>query len=107
MGRIVIAIYQPRKGFESQLMRLVKEHLPILRAEKLATDRDPIVMGSKEGAVLEIFEWRSAEAINEAHQNEAVRKLWIRFDEVCEFIKPVDVKEFQQMFPDFEAVSIA
>lgn len=82
-GRMVIVSYRPRPGREPQLIQAVHDHL--VRAEGLATDREPIVMRALDGTILEIFEWKSKQAIQEAHSNEAVRALWGRFEEACEY----------------------
>lgn len=42
-------------------------------------------MRSADGSILEVFEWKSQEAINNAHTNENVLELWKRFEEVCEY----------------------
>ncbi len=86
MGVIVIACFKPKEGKESLLLEAVKEHLPILREEGLITDREGIVMRSGDGSILEVFEWKSEEAIDKAHTNESVLKLWKKFEEACEYI---------------------
>ena len=49
MGRIVIVAYRPRSGAEQQLLELVKEHVPILRQEGLATTFTPLVLRTADG----------------------------------------------------------
>ena len=105
MGRIVFAVYRPHEGKEMQLLELVQEHMPILKSQRLITDRKPIVMQSKDKTVVEIFEWQSAEAIAQAHQNPVVQDLWNRFAEVCEYDKPSNVSEFHDMFSEFEPIN--
>jgi hypothetical protein len=41
MGRIVMVAYRPREGAEARLLDLIRDHVPILRREGLATDREP------------------------------------------------------------------
>jgi hypothetical protein len=105
MGRISIAIYRPKKGKEKDLLKLIDEHLPILQTQNLVTNRKPIVMKAQDQSIIEIFEWASAEAITAAHTNPVVGKLWERFGEVCDFEIPINVKEFQNMFSEFEPVN--
>jgi hypothetical protein len=62
MGKVVIAIYKPREGQEQELLNLVKVHVTTLRQEGLATERKSTVMRSKEGAILEIFQWATDDA---------------------------------------------
>jgi hypothetical protein len=104
MGRITIAIYRPKTGKDEELLKLVREHMPILKKEKLITDRKAIVMQAADKAVVEIFEWRSAGAIEEAHKNPEVLKLWDRFNAICDFEIPVNVKEFHNMFSEFTPI---
>lgn len=104
MGRIVIASYRPKPGRDSDLLALVKEHLPALRGEGLATDRAPIVGRAADGTVVEVFEWASQEAIDRAHTNPAVLKMWDRNGEVCDYVKLGDLKEAGELFPGFEPV---
>jgi quinol monooxygenase YgiN len=106
MGRIVIVLYRPKPGKEKVLLEIVKEHVPILRREKLATARKAIVGRATDGTIVEIFEWTSREAIQEAHSNKVVGELWERFGEVCDFEIPVNVKEFQNLFSEFEPIDV-
>jgi hypothetical protein len=106
MGRIVIVLYRPKNGKEKELLEIVKEHVPILRREKLATERKAIVGRAADGTIVEIFEWTSPDAIRQAHSNNVVGRLWERFGEVCEFEVPVNVKEFQSVFSEFEPIDV-
>jgi hypothetical protein len=104
MGSISVACYRPRPGCEQALLDLVKDHLPPLRGQGLVTDRASIVMRAADGAVVEVFEWVSQEAIAGAHSNPVVLELWKRFEAVCSYEIPATVAEFQQMFAHFEPV---
>ena len=44
MGQFTIAVYRPKPGKEAELLQVVKEHVPTLRREGLATDRVAHVM---------------------------------------------------------------
>ena len=105
MGRITFAIYRPKPGKEKQLLQLLEEHLPILKTQNLVTDRKPIVMQAADKSIIEVFEWKSRKAIDEAHTNPEVQKLWGRFGEVCDFDSPKNVAEFSEMFSEFEAIN--
>ena len=39
MSRGVIVIYRPRRGKDTALLQLVKDHMSILRTQNLVTDR--------------------------------------------------------------------
>lgn len=105
MERITIAVYRPKAGKETQLLGLVKEHVPILKSLGLITDRQPVVMQAEDRTIVEVFGWKSADAIKEAHTNPEVRKLWGRFSEVCDYDIPTNVKEFTTMFSEFTPVN--
>jgi|SRR5579864_2901749 len=106
MGRFVIVAYAPKPGKEALLLEAVKEHLQVLRAQELVTDRDAYVMRAADGTILEVFEWRSAEAIGQAHQNPAVQALWGKFGQACDYKPLSSLAECQQMFAEFAAVSV-
>jgi quinol monooxygenase YgiN len=105
MGRTVIVVFRPKRGREHELEELLKEHVPILRKEQLVTDRKPFVMKSSEGVFVEVFEWKSQEAIKQAHTNMEVGKLWDRFGQVCDYDTAVNVKEFHDLFSEFASVN--
>lgn len=104
MGIIVITCFKPKPGKDAELLEVVKDHLPVLRKEGLVTDKVCHVMRSKNGSILEVFEWKSEEAINEAHKNKNVLELWKRFEEACEYKTLSSVEESGMMFPEFEPV---
>jgi quinol monooxygenase YgiN len=104
MGRFVIAAYSPKAGQQQALLRAVQKHLQILRAEKLVTERPAYVMKSANGTIVEVFEWRSAESIKQAHENPAVQALWAEFGAVCEYTRLAGLPEAQDMFAEFDSV---
>jgi hypothetical protein len=106
MGNLVIAVYKPRAGKEAELLELLRVHLPVLRREGLATDRPPLVLRAQNGALLEIFEWTSAEATERAHTSEAVLALWGRFEAACEYSRLADLAEAQEMFAHFQPLDL-
>jgi quinol monooxygenase YgiN len=105
MGRFVIVAYRPKPGKEHELAAAVQKHLHVLRAEELVTEQPPSVMRASDGTLLEVFEWRSSDAIVRAHHNPAIQALWGEFAEVCEYVPLASVHEAGQMFAEFEAVS--
>jgi hypothetical protein len=100
--RIVIVVYRPLPGKEAALQSVVAKHLGVLKKENLVTDRASIVMKAQDASIVEVFEWRSAEAIAAAHTNPKVLELWDEFAAVCEYEKPVNVPEFHNLFSEFE-----
>jgi quinol monooxygenase YgiN len=106
MGRFAIVAYRPRPGKAERLLELTREHVPILRSEGLATDRESYVMMAMDGTIIEVFEWKSAEAIAAAHQNPVWAAMVGRYSEVCEFIALENLAECKNMFAEFESVGL-
>ena len=106
MGVLVIVAYRPKPGKEAALLQLTKEHIPALRGQGLVTDRAPYAMRSADGTIIEVFEWKSPAAIDAAHKNPVVLKMWERYGEVCEIVPLVMVKESNNMFAGFEPIDL-
>ncbi len=99
--RIVIACYKPIAGKQEALESLVESHVQSLRDEGLVTDRQPIILKAKDGTITEIFEWKSKEAIELAHENPRVQQIWQQFANVCAYVPIGDLAEAAEIFPDF------
>ena len=106
MGQMVIAAFRPKPGKDAELLGCVRDHLPTLRAEGLATARPSTVLRAADGTLLEIFEWVSPEAIERAHGNPAVTALWQRYAACCDYVTLGDLAEARQMFPPFAGVEL-
>jgi quinol monooxygenase YgiN len=104
MGRIVIVAYKPKPGKAGALKELTKTHVPRLKQEGLVTDRIPIIMETADGTVIEVFEWLSAEAIQKAHTNPEVQKMWGEYAAVCDYVPLNSLSEAGNMFADFTAI---
>jgi len=76
MGRFVIVAFKPKPGQGEALLAEIRQHVPTLRTEGLATDRPAYVMRAGDGTLVEVFEWVSEEAIQQAHTNPAVGAMW-------------------------------
>ncbi len=104
-AEIVIAIYRAKPGKEDELKALIDGHVPMLREQGLATDRETVLMKSmKDGTFLEVFEWVSADAMREAHTHEVVGKTWGAMGEVADFMTLADLQEATTQFPHFVGV---
>ena len=106
MGRFVIVAYTPKPGKEQQLLAAVRKHLKVLQTEQLVTDKPVYVMRAGDGTIVEVFEWRSAEAIHQAHSNPAVQALWGEFGAVCDYTPLTRLAESHQMFAEFDSVEL-
>ena len=103
--RIVIVGYKPKAGKEEALQQLMREHYSTLKAQNLVTDRDSIIMKAKDGTIIEVFEWKSKSAIEQAHTNPEVLKMWEKYDEVCEYIPVGKIEESSNLFSEFTPLS--
>ena len=106
MGVFVIALFRPRPGGDGDLLACMRDHLPVLRAEGLATDRPSTILRASDGTLLEIFEWASQEAIDAAHANPAVLALWERYAACCDYVTLSDLPEARAVFPGFAHVQL-
>jgi hypothetical protein len=106
MGRIVIACYRPKPGQDGALRELVRHHVTRLRSIGLVTNRVPVVMQAKDGTLLEVFEWVSADAIQTAHSHPDVLKMWEEFGAVCDYVPLAAVAEAGEMFAEFTPVEV-
>ncbi|WP_350292421.1 hypothetical protein [uncultured Croceitalea sp.] len=101
MERIVIVAYKPFPGKANDLKNLMYSHWDILNAEDLVTDRKSIICEAEDGTILEVFGWKSKEAIELAHSNKKVQKMWEEYSKVCEYIPLNNVKESDSIFAEF------
>ena len=104
MGRMVIALFRPKPGKSEDPMACMRDHLPVLRAQALATNHPSVVLRAADGTLLEVFEWVSQAAIDAAHTNPAVLALWERYAASCDYVTLGDLAEAGVMFPGFELV---
>lgn len=105
MGRIVISAFKPKEGKAEELKKIVLEHLPVLKSQNLVTERSSIIMEAKDGTIIEVFEWISEEAVEVAHTNPEVMKIWDRFAEVCDYVPINSVEEAGFPFSHFSPVN--
>jgi len=88
------------------LLAAVEKHWRVLAAENLVSERPPYVMRAMDGTVVEVFEWLSSSAIERAHKNPAVHALWAEFGAACDYIPLGSLAEAQEMFAEFEALTL-
>lgn len=106
MGVMVIACYRPKPGKDADLLALMKTHLPTLRAEGLVGDGPSLCGKAKDGTIIEVFEWKSQDAIDAAHENRAVLAMWEKYAAVCDYAAIGDLAEAREMFSPFEPVAL-
>ncbi len=103
-GVCVIVAYRPKPGREQELLEIVRTRVPTLRKEGLVTDREPVLMRSKNGTLIEVSEWKSREAIDAAHKNPTVLAMWDKFFALCDCVPLETLPESSEMFAGFEPV---
>src|SRR5471030_474503 len=104
MGRIVIVAYKPKPGKAEALKELTKTHVLRLKKEGLVTGREPVMMETADGTIIEVFEWLSSEAIEKAHTNPKVQKMWGEYAAVCDYVPLNSLSEAGNLFAEFTAV---
>ncbi len=103
-GVIVIVAYRPKPGKERELLELVRNRVPTLRKENLATDREPTIIRARDGTIVEVSEWKSQEAIDAAHKNANVLAMWDKFFAICDCLPLNTLDEAKEMFAGFEPI---
>jgi len=102
---MVMALFRPKPGKEADLMACMRDHLPVLRGQGLATERPSLILRAGDGTLVEVFEWVSQAAIDAAHTNPEVGKLWGRYAACCDYVTLADLPEARDMFPGFDLVT--
>lgn len=105
MESIVIVAYQPFKGKEEQLKKLLMVHWDTLNREGLVSPRKPVVAIAEDGTFIEVFGWKSSKAKKQAHSNGKILLLWDEFTAVCDMIPISEVNESQKLFSAFKPIN--
>ena len=103
-SRIVIVAYKPKPGKDMELQKLLQDHHSRLMKEGLVTDRKPVLMKGRDGTIVEVFEWKSSAAIEAAHSNPEVGKMWTEFEAVCDYVPLNQVPETSDLFAEFSPI---
>ena len=106
MGVMVIGAYRPKEGKDDELLKLVREHVPLLRDLGFATPRPALVMRSSEGVIVEVFEWASQNKIDDAHENVQVAHMWKAFADVCTYESLRNLPETEGQFAHFTPINV-
>ncbi|WP_260924870.1 hypothetical protein [Novosphingobium sp. 9] len=105
MGDMVIVAYRPKPGCDEALLALTRDHVPELQRLGLATGRRALAMRSKEGVIVEVFEWKHG-AIEVAHTHPDVLAMWERYAAVCDYVPLGELPEAQDLFAQFEPIDL-
>jgi hypothetical protein len=101
MGIVVIACYRPKSGQGDALLDEVRRHWEILDGQGLVTDRTPVIVQAADGTIVEVFEWLSQHAVDQAHTNPVVLEMWGRYAALCDYVPIGDLPEAAKMFSEF------
>jgi hypothetical protein len=102
---IVVVAYKPKPGKEADLLQLTREHVPLLRAEGLATGHPITACQAKDGTIVEVFEWADG-GVERAHTNPVVLKLWERYAAACDIVPLTSLPEASTMFASFTPLDL-
>lgn len=105
MGNTVIVAYKPKPGQADNLKELMNTHLPRLKQAGLVRDKESYIMEAADGTIVEVFEWLSDEAVQQAHQNPAVLQMWSEYAEVCDYVQLNSLAEAGNLFASFTALN--
>ncbi|MCI0596362.1 MAG: hypothetical protein L0Z48_07440 [candidate division Zixibacteria bacterium] len=107
---VVLALYQVASENEQALLKLIPKKRRYFLKAGYATRRAPILLRSRQNPeiLIEIFEWKSQDAVAKAHQDPKVRAIWDEMDKLCKRIGQglSEVPEFATPFPHFEPVDV-
>jgi hypothetical protein len=84
----VFCLFRVKAGREEELVKLLGDHGRLLRRLGLAIDEPMAVYrGSDERErpfLIELFQWKSARALDAARKHPEVQDLWERMEPLCE-----------------------
>lgn len=107
MSVMVIACYKPKSGKDEALLELMKTHLPILREEGLVGGGPSLCGRAPDGTIVEVFCWKSQDAIDAAHENPVVGKVWGDYVNVCDYVAIKDVAGAGDLFTPLEPIDLS
>lgn len=101
-SEFVICAYRPKPGEMESFRAALERHLDVLDDRGYLASRQHIVMESpRDGAVLEILEWKSRDAARLAHDDPTVQSVWGQLARSAELIALGDLAEAAETFPHF------
>ena len=81
VAALVFSTFQPISGQEPDFFSALDQNVPTLRMQGYASERSTVRFLSSSGGVVEIFEWLSPKAIDQAHLDPVVQKIWTQISE--------------------------
>jgi hypothetical protein len=85
---LALAAYRPRPEREDDFLVFLHEELALLRRRGHVTERRAPVVRAPKGELLVVLEWSTDHAVDDAHADPDVLKVWDRKAELAEYIAP-------------------
>ncbi|MFC4761811.1 antibiotic biosynthesis monooxygenase family protein [Dyella koreensis] len=106
MSCLVIVAYKPKPGKERELLAAIREQVRLLRSEQFISDHPISLVRARNGAIIEVFEWCSAQSKRRAYDHPAFRALRNDFSKACYYMPLAQLAESSQIFAEFEPVTL-
>lgn len=103
MGRIATVCYRAKPGKEGALHDLCARHYARLYATGLVSRRAPVFMIARDGVVVQVLEWKSQRAIEEARSHALVTELRREYQAVSELVPLASLPEAAEPLAIFDA----
>lgn len=103
-GLYVIKTYMPNGGKETELENVLKNHWSILHSSGLTTGQEPLFLRNKDGRILEIFEWKDKESMDEAHAIDTTKQSWNTIMDLATLVPLASLAEANDPYPSFQLI---
>lgn len=103
MALMGIVAYRAKAGKEKKLLSLLRKHAPLLRSLGGISDAS-FLMKSNDGAIIEVFEWKSMAAKKKAMKAQELWTLWGEIEEVSTMVKLSSVPETKEVISNFKSI---
>lgn len=101
-----IKTFMPHPGHEQDLELRLKEHWDALHAAGLTVpNQEPFFARSRAGRVLEIFEWKDAAAMEEAHRRGELQATWKKIQECSTLVPLASLGESSEPYAHFHVLT--
>lgn len=101
-----IKTFMPHPGHEQDLEVRLKEHWDGLHAAGLTVpNQEPMFLRSRAGRVLEVFEWKDAESMEEAHRRGELQATWKKILEIATMVPLASLGESSEPYAHFHVLN--
>ena len=104
MSKIALVVYKPRKDKTQELIDSLLSNIPAMRKLGLVTHREQIIARSKDGFIVQIFEWVKDDSEEQAMAHPLVQEMWMKVSKISDFQRPMTVAEFQEQLAKFDTI---